>query len=142
MAYVIKQKLQLSDLVDLAEAPRKILLHVPEEALGELYAYHLRPHGFMVGSCADFLQLEKFLGLFLPDLLVLDLGEAGRAEEKIIWLRRAKRLWPDLRIVSLSRADDGDLVRRAMAVGVSGHLSRRFSRPQDLAVLVRTLLHN
>ena len=144
MAYLFKQKLNIMDLAGQEFRPSKILIYEPEEYLAALYQHHLRLHSFEVMHCLALEQAKLALTGFEPDVFVFcaDADNASSNATVEIWklLRSLGADFPKLRLVSTGLNSSNDLISQLMRAGVLGHINRKLSRPQDLAVVVKSVL--
>ena len=138
MAYIYRQKLNLSELVDLPKISRRVVVYEPNDYLGALYRHYLRAHNFDVKHCPDLLLLKETVAAFAPGLLVF-CADAGRTG---VILKNFSQNFPSLKIVTTAYNLNQEEVSSLMAFGVQSHINRRFSRPQDLVLLARTLIDN
>lgn len=140
MSYLIKQQIKLSDLVDLAGDLKLVLVAEPEDCLYGIYARHLREHRFVVHRCDGLDRVPDRLREHCPHLLVLSLEFDGGVRSAVRLLRRLKEEFPELHVVTVSTAAGADDLKVLMSAGVSSHIDRKFSRPQDVAVVAKTVL--
>ena len=138
MPYIVKQKLKIEDLVSLPKQPARVLVFEPSAYLGALYRHYFGLHGFEAMHSPDLDGLPQVLSVFLPGLLVFS-AEQPRPEAA---LRPLLRDFPGLKIVTTAYNLNHAVVSRLMSAGVLSHINRRFSRPQDLVVLARTLINH
>lgn len=139
MAYLFKQKLNLSELVVNSLSPKRVLIHEPEEYLAALYGHYLRQHNFDVKHCPDLEKISKVINIFKPDVLVFCADAPHLAGGLWNLLPRLSQDFPQLRLVSTG-LDSSSRVKELMAAGVLGHINRKLSRPQDLAVIIKSIL--
>lgn len=140
MAYLFRQKLKISDLVVLEQNLQKILLAEAEEYRSALYSQYLSSETQVVLRCGDLYDLAGQIRKHSPHLLVLSVEMVPGFTRAVSLLRRLRSDYPGLQIVTLGHGLDADEVKQLMGTGVCGHVDRRFSRPQDLAEIVRTIL--
>ena len=140
MAYLFKQKLNLSDLAGLARDRKRILIYEPEEYLGTLYSHYLRTHNFDIKHCPDLKRLREYIITFEPDLLIFSLGLGDGFPKDFLTPNRLIKEFPNLKIISTGYNLSSQKIGELMATGVVSHINRRLSRPQDLALIVKTIL--
>jgi hypothetical protein len=142
MAYLFRQKLNILELAGREAGLRRVLIYEPEEYLGALYRHYLRMHNFDVKHCPVLGQARQAIADFEPDVFVFcaDSESAGTASE--IWklLPYLGADFPGLRMVSTGLNSSNEIIRRLMEAGVLGHINRKLSRPQDLAIVVKSIL--
>ena len=136
MAYIFRQKLNLNELAVLESPSKKILLAEPEEYLLQLYSRYLDLHNFEVHHCQDPLLLQNALPKYNPHLLILNIdASSARAT-----LRSVRSSWPHLPIVTIGYNVEPATLRNLMTMGISSHIDRRMTRPQDLVIIAQTIL--
>lgn len=140
MAYLFRQKFNVADLARIPEQKNRVLIFGFDVYLCQLYESLLCLHSLDVKHCATEESLRLALADFFPRLLLLDLDSLGSAGES--WLKSLYFRWdfPSLIIVTISRNLDAQSVGKLMGAGVSSHINREYSRPQDVATVVKTLL--
>ena len=142
MAYLFKQKFNVADLAKIPERKNRVLIFGSDVYLCQLYISHLRMSSLDARHCAGAELLGRALADFFPCLLVVDLDSLGGfGESRLRWLN-FKRDFPSLLVVTISRNLDAQSVGKLMSAGVSSHINRNFSRPQDVAEVVKVLLNN
>ena len=140
MAYLVKEKFKLSDLANLPQRRSGILIHEPDDFLSALYGHYLQAHNFDIKHCPHLALLKDHLLALNPAVLILNAESVGRASGDQIGGLNFRRDFPYLKVVTVGRDLTGDQVRRLMDAGVCSHINRKFSRPQDLVILVQHLL--
>ena len=141
MAYLFRQKLNISELVDLAQAPKRILIHEPEEYLSALYAHYLRAHNFDVKHCPNWDKISAMVKSFRPQVFIFSADALVPHTNVKIWglLSGLVSDFPNLKLISTGLGNSSPL-KELMAAGVLGHINRKLSRPQDLAIIVKSIL--
>ncbi len=142
MAYLFKQKLTLGELVDISLPIHRILLHEPEEYLAGLYRHHLTKHNFQVEHCPSVNLLNAHILNFKPTLLVFSVDESDNVKTSANWLLHIKKQNPEIFIITTGLNTNSEILKTLLNVGVSSHINRRLSRPQDLVILAQTILKN
>ncbi|MBI3231966.1 MAG: response regulator [Candidatus Doudnabacteria bacterium] len=140
MAYFTKQKFKISDLARVPKSGPSVLLVISEESLREIYLRHLLRHNFEV-NCAAFgnpYSISQYLDE--ADLLVLDIKNFQEAD-RLKFLKALAQKFPSLPVVTIGLGLSEAYIKTIMALGVAGHLDRQFSRPEDLAQVVKTLFN-
>ena len=141
MAYLFKEKFQIEELVAQTGQLKKILIAEAENYLSALYASHFARQKFQVMACQDLEQLLRQVGDFQPHLLVVNPGLFQNDQHVRTMLSRVRALSPSLLVVSIGNNVPLDIIKQLMTCGVSSHLERHLTRPQDLVVVVRTLFN-
>ncbi len=141
MTYIFKQKLNLSDLVNLKNQPKRILIHEPHGDLAALYAYYLKDYNFEIKHCGNLDAIQQCSKNFSPHLLIFNVDEPQAFPKIILIAKILTKELPDLNLISTGYNLNGQELSKLMALGVNSHLNRKLSRPQDLAVLVTTILN-
>ena len=134
MAYLFKQKLILPPAI-----PASLVFVVePEEYLLDLYCKYLLAEAF---SVKGFKALE-FLAAHdapAPDVVIIN----TRFLQQPDFPKFRASLFPaPIKIISIGMVEDQDFVRNLMALGISGHLERRLSRPQGLVEIVKAVTYH
>jgi hypothetical protein len=142
MAYIFKQKLNIHDLAGVVHRQKRVLVHEPEEYLSALYGHYLREHNFDVKHCPDLGKISHLIASFRPDVLVFcsDATHSLSSREIKKLLSGFSLELPDLRLVATGLNSSGELLRELMSAGVLGHINRKLSRPQDLVVVIKSIL--
>ena len=141
MPYIFKQKLNLSDLAGFATLPKRILIYEPEDYLAALYAHYLRQHNFDIKHCPNLSQVSEMIASFQPHLLIFCADGREAAFKASGLISTLSRRFPDLGLITTARDLSRQGIKDLMDAGVLGHLNRGLSRPQDIPVLVKTILH-
>ncbi len=137
-----KQKLNLLDLAGLQHQPKRILIHEPESDLAALYFYYLREHNFEIQHCNSSDEIRQAVLVFKPHLLIFNVDGLGSFSKMGLITKILSKEFPDLNLISTGYNLNGQGLTELMSLGVTSHLNRKLSRPQDLAVLVKTVLSN
>ena len=140
MAYVIKQKFQISELVNLPVVSKRIFVVEPDEYLLALYFYHLSRHGFEVKTSQAVDRLREELKGFSPQLILINLeifDVLARAKTEDFLFHS-----PATRIITVGLGNSDEQIKSLLGRGVSAHIDRKFTRPQDVVTLAKTLIKN
>ncbi|MEK7618348.1 MAG: hypothetical protein AAB410_04330 [Patescibacteria group bacterium] len=137
MAYITKQKFNIRELVGSLPPTKTILLVINEENLREIYRRQLIEHNFQVNTAvfADVVAMARYLNS--ADLLIVEL--ANTSDEKLEFLRIITKDFSNLPVITVGHTISGNILEKVMSLGVVSHLDRKFSRPADLALMVKTL---
>ncbi|MDR3643012.1 MAG: hypothetical protein P4L74_05295 [Candidatus Doudnabacteria bacterium] len=140
MAYLVKQKFNVADLARIPEKKNRVLIYGSDLYLCQLYASYLRLCRLETRHCASQDLVANVLSGFMPSLLLVDLDSLSYSGDS--WLKNLNfnRDFPSLLIVTISGNSDSKSVAKLMSAGVSSHINRKFSRPQDVAEVVKVLL--
>lgn len=117
-----------------------ILLAEPEAESRALYHKHLLSPGITVQICADLSQLLENLTTLEPDLLIINPGP--NPARSLVFLQNIKKTQPALRIITIGYGTPDDYLDRFMQLGVSYHINRHLTRPQDVAVAAQQVLED
>lgn len=140
MSYIFKQKFDLNDLVQQPEAEFKtVLVAEPEEYLLNLYCDYLKNHNFASHSCNHLNLLESKTFFHQPDLLLLSLDLFTDRSNLSNEFLKYRKHFPHIKILCLGQNVDSKLVKEIMEFGVSSFIERRFSSPQDVINLVKSI---
>lgn len=140
MAYLLRQKFNINELVSLSNRAKKVLLAMSEENLREIYERHLKIHGFKTIGCHFANHAQVALALPDCDLLVIDFNAAQESQDKMEFLKIINRNFPKIPVVTVGNALGNVLLEKLMALGIVGHLDRRLTRPADLAAIIKTFM--
>lgn len=140
MPYMLKQKLNLSDLVALELRPKSILLLEPDQYLRSLYSLYLKRHDFGVEIVLKAESLSSAIAFLNPHALVFSTHYYPKAENSAKTLLSIRTQFPRLPIVTIGLVHDHEQLKKFIAAGITSHIDRKLTRPQDLAVVIRTLL--
>jgi hypothetical protein len=140
MAYIFKQKINLADLVGLTRESKRVLIYEPQNDLAALYAHYLKVHNFDIKHCLHLPAIRQLMLEFKPHLLIFN-AEQPHVLSEI--KRTTQRLGSDYIVPSLISTGynlSGQEIGELMSYGVSSHINRKLSRPEDLAILVEAIL--
>ena len=140
MSYILKQKLNIKDFVGFQSPVHKIVLHEPEEYLSALYAHYLREHNFEVKNCSSLDQLRDSVEDFAPKILIFSVESPTNLNFKANWLLNFKNNFPQITIITTGFNTSSDILKLLLQAGISSHMNRKLTRPQDLAIIAKHLL--
>ncbi len=138
--YVTKEKFNIQDLVELAVKPSRVLLISPDEMLAQIYQRHLEAHQFVVSSQRDQALLSEMAELVKCDLLILDIIN-DRLVEQQKWLMSLRDAYPSIKIITVGMGLSETDLTRLMSAGIMGHIDRKLTRPQDLVILIKSIIN-
>jgi DNA-binding NarL/FixJ family response regulator len=140
MSYIFKQKFDLNDLVSQPQVEFKtILVAEPEEYLLNLYCDYLSNHNYIPHACSHINLLESKTVLHRPDLLLLSLDLFADKNKISNDFFNYRKQFPHIKILCLGQNVDSEIVKKVMEFGVSSFVERRFSTPQDVVNLVKSI---
>jgi DNA-binding response OmpR family regulator len=140
MAYIFKQKLQIQDLVDYGHILKRVLIHEPEEYLSAIYTQYLKADNFEVQNCSTLEALKELAKSFTPDILVFNIEYLNNPNVVGAWLLNFRKDFPYAAVITIGFNDNSENLKKLMSVGISSHINRKHTRPQDLAVIVKNIL--
>jgi response regulator of citrate/malate metabolism len=142
MAYLIKNKFNIEQLVDLQKNLWKVFLLEPELYLLNLYQSYLHTHEFFVEPAQSVDGIERRLKRFQPHLLILNavFFEKEKQLHKIINNLKAESI--NFQIISFGAGLSQEQLKNVMSAGVVSHIDRRFSRPIDIIHIAKSILNN
>ena len=117
---------------------KTILLAEPEPEARAVYRKHLAGPDVTVRICDDLSKLLEHLALLEPDLLIINPGK--NPARSLAFLQSIKNTQPALRIITLGYGTPDDYLDRFMQIGVSYHINRHLTRPQDVAIAAQQVL--
>ena len=140
MDYIFRTHYRLTSNSMSKPIPVVLLAETEPEACA-MYRRHLTAGADLeVSVCGSLAALSGQLETLQPDLLIINPGPNLKGSLK--FLGRAKRLYPALRIITLGYAIPEDYLDELMQLGVSAHINRYLSRPQDVALAAQQVLSN
>ena len=142
MAYLIKNKFNIEQLVDLQKNLWRVFLLEPEQYLLNLYHNYLHENDFFVEPAQSIDGIEYKLKKFKPHLLILNsiFFEKEKNLHKIIGNLKSEDT--NFQIISFGAALSHVQLKIVMSAGVVSHIDRRFSRPIDIIHIAKGLLNN
>lgn len=139
MTYIFREKLNLLDLAGLETSPPVALVAESEEYLFGIYSQHLQRHNFVVVHCPEPMELPQAVLSHNPDILILN----PRISEPFATLKLVtalKNTFPALPVVTIGDDIDSEQLKRLMSAGIVSHIDRRFSRPRDIIMIVKSIV--
>lgn len=138
--YLTKEKFNIQDLVDLSFKPSRILVISADEMLRQIYQQHLEANKFLVGlgHYKDLIPASEELTQY--DLWILDIVNE-LFDEQQQWLVVAKNSYPNVKIITLGMGLPEGYLTNLMSAGIVGHIDRKLTRPQDLVLLIKTIIN-
>ncbi len=138
MSYLYKQKLSFEDLQGWQSEQWRVVVFEPERYLLGIYSHHLEQNGFEIQTVSEPDDIIITVSQFSPHLLVFNADKTSK--DNSLSLFRIKREFPRLYILTTACDLSYEDVKELMAKGISGHINRRLSRPQDIAHIAVSLL--
>ncbi len=126
--------------MNLENSQKIILLAEPEAESRALYTKHLASANMLVEICEDLSQLIDKLASFEPDLLIVNPGT--NPAHSLVFLQQVKKNQPTLSIITIGYGTPEEYLDRFMELGVSCHINRNLTRPQDVVVAAQQVLEN
>lgn len=105
-----------------------------------IYARYLSRANFIVNLCAEVDALHKQMLVYEPDILVCNPNFLFGFSSSVF--HNIRSLYPKLPIVTVGDSVVDTDMDKLMKLGVSAHLSRKFSQPNDLVFTVEQLLYS
>lgn len=121
---------------------KRVLLHLEEQYLSSLFLKYLEVHNFLVAECRQAPSLAEDVHQFSPHLLILGVQEEKSFDSAVSLVASLRSRHPQLSVMTVGYNLDHEKLKILMDSGITSHLDRRFSRPQDVVVMVKTLLSN
>lgn len=136
MNYVQKQKFNIQELFE--AVPRGSIVGViePERYLAKLYEKYLQAHGFTVLHFQPGELLTVFVERVSPKLVLLASDNASAYDH----IERIRRHNPHILLVTIAHNANQEDIEHFMSHGVTSHINRKLSRPQDVADIIRGLI--
>jgi DNA-binding NarL/FixJ family response regulator len=136
MKYLFKEHYSLPVMLPESNEIRvyKAVVYEPQMELAQIYAKYLNQQNLETYICLHQNSLSSLSENLSPQILVYNI-EGGYE-----LLRNVKRQWPQMLVITIAN-DFGDTeIDDLMAIGVSGHINRKTTHPQDIGILVKELL--
>ncbi len=142
MPYLFKQQFEISDLVFPAPQKMSVVIMEPEFYLAQLSARYLKNGGFAIHHCAHVEILPDFLHHVEPTALLINPESYQQLNKAINALANINKNFPKLITVTIAHNLEAETLRELMSAGISGHINRHLSRPQDVAEVIKALIGN
>lgn len=138
MPYVLKQKFNVAELSGIVKPLKRALLVISEEVLRDIYFRLFLQHDFDVRavSFGDHRTMTSHLNS--TDLLVIDLLDSQNSD-RMEFLKILSRDFPAMSVITVGYQLSEQTLNKIMALGVVGHLDRKFSRPEDLVKIAKSI---
>ncbi len=134
MKYVFKQRIVTVSRINQPGGLVLVVAHEPQ--LFALYVRHLEPE-FKVFGSSDPQLLVTDIRRHVPDIVLLNIDAPTLGVPAV---QKVTRMFPLLKVVTTSLSADEAIMREVMNAGVSGHINRTLTRPQDVVVMVKQAL--
>jgi len=136
MFYFQKQKFNIQELFDAAVQGHIVAVVEPERYLAKLYEKYLQACNLTVLHIQPGELVAVFVQRVRPKIVLLSCDDKA-AHGYIEVLRRQN---PHMILVTIAHNSDQEDIQRFMSQGVTSHINRTLSRPQDVAVIIRGLV--
>lgn len=137
MSYLFIEKTQISNKVKQKISAPRVLVAEPETDFLNLISYVLSKENFEVRSSSVFEEIFEVFKEHQPKVVIL--GTKFLMHPEFAKLRMDPG-FSNIILISIGDSIENEELKRAMNNGFSGHLDRKFSRPQDLVQLINCLL--
>ncbi len=142
MAYIFKQKFDISELISNPGFSGVILVAEPSSSLLGIYERHFAEKKMQIHACSNLDAIHPAIKEKQPFLAVLSLDFFSKQpEEAEDFLLNLRTNFPRLKIMTLGFDASHTTLKKIMSVGVCGHLDKRLSRPEDVVVLACQILN-
>src|SRR3989344_4043730 len=140
MRYFLKQKFDIAELVELPKSNKTALLIINEDTLSDIYRKHLQENNFQV-IAVRFSDPESIAdSLKLVDLLIMEMN-AQETRDRLGFIKTLSENHPQIAVITIGNSLDNETLNTLMGLGAVGHLDRKFSRPQDVIQIAKTLIN-
>lgn len=137
MSYIFIEKTQIPKIIPQKQLGRRVLVVEPEADFLNLICHVLGRENFEVKPLLYFEKISTAMTEHQPEIVVIstsflthpEFGEFKKNSE-----------FSQVKLISLGNLSEHENLRGVMNTGFSGHLDRKFSRPQDLVNLINCLL--
>ncbi len=137
--YLTKEKFSLKDLAEVHLRSPRVLLVINEETLRNIYRKHLETENFFVNPVEFSEIFEVYEGVKDADILILDF-EVSVFYQRLDFLKSLRKAFPGLPVVTVGESLGEDMLTMLMSAGIVGHIDRKYTRPQDLLCLIKTVI--
>jgi len=141
MSYIIKQKLMLSDLAEINQRLHTVLLFEPEEDLRNIYSLYFVRHNFKVHICPRPEDIRTHIDAAYPHVIVLSTQYYSEHAKTLKLLREVRAYIPHAPLITIGLNNSHEELKSFVTAGITGHVDRRLTRPQDLVLIVNTFLY-
>jgi DNA-binding NtrC family response regulator len=142
MAYLFREKINLLDLANLEQKNSRVLTVGVEDFLRDLYEAYLKKSEIALAHCKSVDAAHSYIKIYQPELLILGVEQLRSFQPTLSFLYQVRLFYPSLPVVSVGFDTDHQFLRQAMSAGVCSHIDRRHTRPQDVVLIVKSLLRN
>jgi DNA-binding response OmpR family regulator len=142
MSYILKQKFNIADLVEKLQQPKHVLVIEPEYYLRHLYLGHLSRHGFNSSAAGDFNEGLNMILTIRPDAALIALSSEEDYDYLLKGITHMRRVLPEIPMVTLGQSLSSQVLSRLMSLGVSSHLEKSLTRPNDIIEVIKIVLHH
>ncbi|GCE25206.1 hypothetical protein KDA_06900 [Dictyobacter alpinus] len=118
---------------------KKILVVDDDKEIREIITFVLTRHGFHVEAASNGQQLQRFLALQLPDLIILDVMMPGEDGYHICRSLRTDPSTRDIPVMMITAHAEDIYQRISIDLGAVQHMTKPF-HPLELAEKVQTIL--
>ncbi len=139
MAYIFKQKFDIRELTGQPKAVKRVMVFEPEIDLCGLYAYHISAADYFVKSCSNSGVFINHLQEFLPHLLLVN--HQAVLSQSSSFFKKIRQEHPELLVITIGLGAGAEDLKNLMSSGVSAHLDRRTTKPQDIVAVIASLLN-
>ena len=139
MAYYIKQKFDIKEILNSNPEQKKVFLHEVDYFSRRLYEKSLSEAGYLVDSSENLVELLHKLAFFKPHLLILC---SNGNEQKMFLniLSQIRNYYEYLPVLTVGNGLAHEILSEIMNLGVASHIERSLSRPTDLVLIVKNII--
>jgi hypothetical protein len=142
MPYIHREKINFRDLLHPQQKAYRIVVAEPETELFGIYDRHFSEEGLTAHHCRELSSLLGHLANLEPHVLVVSLEFREGIEHTRRFLAHIKKYYPLTHLITVSKGGGPEHMKIPMQLGVSGHINRQLSRPQDVVMIVKAILNN
>lgn len=118
----------------------KVLILEDEITLGRVYKKRLEGAGFSVEWTKTVAETEERVGVFRPDVILLDHGIPGYEKRGVDLIVELRAFSPASKIIMLSNYSDSPLQKKALQDGADAYLVKINTPPQVLISFLQNLI--
>ena len=142
MAYIEKQKFNVHELAASRLRPIAVAIIEPDEYLAALYARYISAAHLQTHMRHDVDGIHGFIKTIQPHIIIINPNIQPSPKIFISILNTIRENFPAILLVTIGLSSDSEAIKDYMDSGISSHINRAHTRPQDVVVIIKSLLHH
>jgi len=142
MAYIVKEKFNIFDLVPEAGGGKSVIVAEPEWYLAKMYQKHLLSNGFKVRLAGEPYEIHGLLRAAPTNAVLLNIEMYEHSNAASQHIAHIMENFPGVIIVTVGFDTAGEDLKKYMSAGIGSHMNRKMSKPGDVVHIFKTLLQN